>query len=534
MGRWPAASLHTTMLTTSPIKSILHLPLRVLLLILDSDVLSYQDILACKQVCKLLRRIIDGTPSLQYKILLAATGMDDMKTYSLSAAKKLAKLRQYEAAWADLFSPRPYKSSIPILGEPGWEFFGGVFAQFLDEHTIQFIRPRFHIRGVKEDMWALSLSLSLSSFYMDPYQDLLMVVVCDEGLHCLHLLDIHTGSKHALAKMQRLLIPADEDADFEINSFGNKVVMLIRWEEEELPRSRLAIWDWQLGIPILIYDNSPDLDGKIGTDYVTFTFLDSDRIVFSVCDYTPRRGFQNGRLVVIDLALGSHAFSDALTFQLPELADDCRISELTLFRKCSLATPAAGTCRVPFRGSQEKAAIFIHYSISNVSTGEAEVITIVLPTCKLLFLCDEYGSASASQDVPRAVLWDLWGPKNTRALVNLDAEYQAVFGTRLLCVQDDYVTLYDFNHLGALSDLTLSLTRCMGEDDDCDPLKLATQFKSPSTIKSKMLAQELTTTLPYRVLSTGMMYDESHTLMFSEDTVIIMNDTNKENVVYSI
>ena len=77
-----------------------------------------------------------------------------------------------------------------------------------------------------------------------------------ESSNYLHFLDIYTGRKHRLARMQTIPLPAPIDSTYDIQTCGNKVAMLIRWLEDNIPYARIVVWDWHLGTPMLVGHSS--------------------------------------------------------------------------------------------------------------------------------------------------------------------------------------------------------------------------------------------------------------------------------------
>lgn len=254
-------------------------------------------------------------------------------------------------------------------------------------------------------------------------------------------------------------------------------------------------------------------------DYITHTFLDENRLLLSCCDYINGNGFQNGRVVVVNLAHGSEAFLRSASFCVPLAAEGCTLADLVVARNCPLLP--SGSNHAPFGASQDTAVIAIRCIYQLTILGLSENIVIFTPSDIFSSLCDKFGYVSDTS--AHSIDWDLWGPENTRAIDDMDLTYFAIFGSRFACVQDNLVTVYDFNHRGALSNITLSLTNCMDEDGESTATSLATRFTSPSTISSKMLKGELTTSLPYRVLSTGITDEKGTEIVISEDSIAIHN-----------
>ncbi|KAK7679978.1 hypothetical protein QCA50_016924 [Cerrena zonata] len=489
--------------------------------------LSWRDLLTCSQVCKTLERLVNGVPSLRYRIELEATGMTDNEFHPWSPREKLARLRRYEQAWADFFPSKVSKSVIPLSEETGWEWYGGILATTLGDHTVHFFQPGSRTRAIPRKSWILDFALSVGTMHMDTYQELIILTFFEEERNFLHLIDIHTGRKHPLANMVKIPLPAPLHATYDIQTWGHKVAMLIRWLDGNTRRSRIAVWDWQLGIPIIMHESEFDRDETTDryVDYTAHVFLDDDRLLLSCCDYVDGNGFRNGRIVVLDLTKGNKAFQHILSFRVPLAADGFSLVDMVIARNC----PSTHSSKnVAFQTSQVTAAIAIRCVYQEQTLGLTQDILIFTPSGIFSSLCDKFVSPQTT-----SVDWNLWGPKNTRAFDNTDLTYFVLFGSHFLLVQDHSVMLYDLNHRGALSNITLSLTNCVGEDDNPTELSLATSFTSPTTIQSQMLKEELITSLPYRVLSTGLTDEKGIEMVISEDNIAI-NNNDEMFIIYSI
>jgi len=79
-------------------------------------------------VCKFLRSAVDGSTVAQYTIELAVAGMEDGVQSHLTAASKLALLKERNTCWDELKWGATRNLSLP-QGDIIWELCGGVFAQ---------------------------------------------------------------------------------------------------------------------------------------------------------------------------------------------------------------------------------------------------------------------------------------------------------------------------------------------------------------------------------------------------------------------
>lgn len=138
------------------------------------------------QVCRRWRDLVENSPPLQYKLYLALAGQLDNPLCELNVGMKLHMLQQYDAAWAygHLFRSTPDKSMVVPLGALvlDYQCVQGVLALRLTNaartaqvlHLKRFASP---LRGVPEATWSIPIHPRTRLFSMNPYQDLLVLLL---------------------------------------------------------------------------------------------------------------------------------------------------------------------------------------------------------------------------------------------------------------------------------------------------------------------------------------------------------------------
>lgn len=99
------------------------------------------------QVCRFFHDAVDNDPCLQYKIELAAAGLED--GHALVLAERRGRLRKYLNAWQRLefTSLIPWKAFPPLLLEHGSIQAGGIMGNARGMHMRQFASL---LRGIPE------------------------------------------------------------------------------------------------------------------------------------------------------------------------------------------------------------------------------------------------------------------------------------------------------------------------------------------------------------------------------------------------
>jgi hypothetical protein len=132
-------------------------------------------LMSLPQLCRLFCTLIEITTSLQYKIELAASGLQDGPPSLLGPADRLKLLRDREKSW-DTLTWTNEEDLMKVSGN--WELYGGVFAQHQsgDNSLKLWQLPSTH-REIEKRHWSIPLPhFRLRDFGMDPAQDLLVIV----------------------------------------------------------------------------------------------------------------------------------------------------------------------------------------------------------------------------------------------------------------------------------------------------------------------------------------------------------------------
>lgn len=105
------------------------------------------------QVCRLLKDIMDADVRTQYKIELAAAGMEDGPSSTLTSAERLRVLKAHQEAWDKLAWTS--REEVPMHQGGVWELYGGVLAQGDGSRTLAFKQLPSAIRGIEEREWRI-------------------------------------------------------------------------------------------------------------------------------------------------------------------------------------------------------------------------------------------------------------------------------------------------------------------------------------------------------------------------------------------
>ncbi|KAG1764492.1 hypothetical protein EV702DRAFT_1051355 [Suillus placidus] len=127
------------------------------------------------KVCKFLRSAVDKSPSAQYAVELAASGIEDGTRSQLTAASRLALLKERNTCW-DALKWRETRDLPPLGLDTIWEFCGGVFAQSGLPGALRLHRLPSQYRNIQATSWRIPLLSNTHDFVMDPAQDLLVLV----------------------------------------------------------------------------------------------------------------------------------------------------------------------------------------------------------------------------------------------------------------------------------------------------------------------------------------------------------------------
>lgn len=91
---------------------------------------------------------MDADVRTQYKIELAAAGMEDGRSSTLTSAERLRVLKAHQEAWDKLAWTS--REEVPMHQGGVWELYGGVLAQGDGSRTLAFKQLPSAIRGMEE------------------------------------------------------------------------------------------------------------------------------------------------------------------------------------------------------------------------------------------------------------------------------------------------------------------------------------------------------------------------------------------------
>ncbi|KAI9445328.1 hypothetical protein H4582DRAFT_909672 [Lactarius indigo] len=211
-----------------------------------------------RRVNSFFKSLVDETTTLQYRIALFASGMEDGPPGDLSTSERLGLLKNYEASWKNL----EWNEHTTISSPAGslWELYGNVWAHSRGSDAIEFIQIPSRLRGIPMRQWTLRFDFALRDFGMDPSQDLLVIIENFRSapeLCRIHMYSLSTGEKHPLAgsagAVEHTLAVPDVVIirwSYSIRICGDYVGILFIERFER--RNELVVWNWRTGVRKLI------------------------------------------------------------------------------------------------------------------------------------------------------------------------------------------------------------------------------------------------------------------------------------------
>jgi hypothetical protein len=122
------------------------------------------------------KSLIDETTTIQYRIALFASGMEDGPPGGLTTSERLDLLRRYEASWKNTEWNEYKIITWPLRGWFGvWESYGNVLARNSGiQGRIDFIQLPSRLCGIPMRQWTLSFDFVVREYGLDASQDLLV------------------------------------------------------------------------------------------------------------------------------------------------------------------------------------------------------------------------------------------------------------------------------------------------------------------------------------------------------------------------
>ncbi|KAI0695131.1 hypothetical protein BC835DRAFT_1273744 [Cytidiella melzeri] len=497
---------------------LLQLPTELVMKIIG--LLDWRSLLACSEVCVVLRDAITSSRECQYAIELPIAGMEDGPPSNMVLTERLQRLRDHQAAWRSL-QWRTDKT-IDMLDGGVWELYGGVLAHARGRDTLVFNQLPSAIRGIPEHSWEVTPSniTSIRDFAMEPACDLLVLIEdsTEAGTFHVHLRSMQTGQPHQEATKPAVLshTPEGEQFSFAIQISGDHIGILFICSDEH--ESQILIWDWRTGICEMALK---------GQTIGSFGFLDHEHILVGIVQHQPLLQVMNFKTASSNLTVLQNApFECALRW--PTLQPWAVALAMSIRSDPSPGWRPHPDLKVPFQTAQNGRLFAITLWVAE----GANIYTL------LLFVpFSTVTSHLKSLATPSQILeWEQWGPEGSRMMKAPDGHSMIwvcyIFGQSFIApwrtprytelpVGPKAIQILDFNQLVIKKEL-------VKEENETAVTKIN---NSPHELRLGSIFQEtVTTSLPYRRKVIDVPLHPYHTfsaVMLSEDSIVtVTSDPN--------
>ncbi|KAN0136222.1 hypothetical protein V8E53_006082 [Lactarius tabidus] len=236
-----------------------------------------------RRVNRFFKSLIDETTTIQYRITLFASGMEDGPPGDLTTSERLDLLRRYEVSWKNTEWNEYKIITWPLRGWFGvWESYGNVLARNSGiQGRIDFVQLPSRLCGIPMRQWTLSFDFVVREFGLDASQDLLVAtkdvenVPTGGGTSLIHLRSLSTGENHALAENAVLEYTQTDLAHspLSVQLSGEYVGILftVQGENETEWTKEVVVWSWRTGVRKLV----------LSANLRSFTFLGDSFILAS-------------------------------------------------------------------------------------------------------------------------------------------------------------------------------------------------------------------------------------------------------------
>ncbi|KAI0356942.1 hypothetical protein OH77DRAFT_183926 [Trametes cingulata] len=488
--------------------------------------LDFQSLFRCRQVCVLLKDLIDQDVRLQYQIELAVAGMEDGPPSATTAAERLRMLNARQDAWDKLAWTE--REEIPMSQGGVWELYGGVLAQGEGSRSLVFKQLPSKIRGIEGRTWRLEdVGVNIRDFGMDPSQDLLVIIENrpeQSGMTCsVHLRSLETGEPHRAAPRPAVVshLPQVREYSYAIQVSESYLGVLMTSHDGD--HSEMLIWNWKTGHRHLYLT---------GADLASFAFLTSHHVLLgslpavAIGEDNLFHG-DDPRLLVIDLERlsGEHEmdFNDLdylCEFHYPALTDNFAVIGLSIRSDPAPNwTPSPGL-KVPFHVARQDRLFVITLGVIH---GNMQVIPLIslVPSSTFLACLDKI----APGETRRAFEWSEWGPAGSRLMPGLPTHssvwvcyvYGMTFVMSARSGSQRVVMTLDFNQLA------VRRARQQGRKRDTySAINDDNRLSAPSGV----FTEEVKTSLPHIIRRSGPLGAEGEghfdAAMISEDSLVLV------------
>ncbi|KAG1724545.1 hypothetical protein EDB19DRAFT_309780 [Suillus lakei] len=501
--------------------------------------LDWRGLLTCRLVCKALRSRVDENPAAQYIIELAVTGMEDGTQSQLTAASKLALLKERNACWEALKWGET--RDLPLLqGDIIWELCGGVFAQSRLPGALRLYRLPSRYRNIPPSSWKIPLLSDTKDFTMDPAQDLLVLI--DKPVLIpthndtkskiriqIHLRSMTTGRVHPSVIDTVRVINHDLDMrstqmDLSLQVSGDLLGVLFVGHGNNAPE--LAVWNWKTGALVLT---------RSSREIATFVFLTSHLLLVG----TVMNEFEvtEPRLFVVDVSKPSTnkvtlTADYVCAFGFPSF--DLVVSPIAILIRSDpspewMPNPEA---HVPFSIARGHRLFLITTWIEEKRNKAS--YDLFAPADIIL----SHVAALPRRAGRHVIKWDEWGPTGTRFLKSPPHSHVwtgYVFGSKFVSLvtspkattgrQSQTLEVWDFNQLAMKRAATLGFEK-----------ENVRHVYDATIVKDKVFVETIRTSLPYSVTTRTLPSPRSPEeptftdAMCSEDTIFLVNQSDRRHL----
>ncbi|KAL1937957.1 hypothetical protein VTO73DRAFT_12707 [Trametes versicolor] len=244
------------MATSPPAKntSLLTLPPELLSEVLQNT--TAQALCRCRETCQILHRLIRETPSLRYKLELAAADLVDTPPpsgHALALEDRIQRIRRYRQAWDKLHLSKPRRFIIRAGAfhdtPQNWLFHpSGVLVERTVSEDLLCTRLVTPLGARSEEQWTIPLNNAvghLKRFAIDPSQDLLVTLTSVLGGTRLAFRSLVSGKPHALAP-RKVIAMHEPYRNTSFIRIQDSIVMV-----HGCSSTGDLLWNWKTGI--LVY-----------------------------------------------------------------------------------------------------------------------------------------------------------------------------------------------------------------------------------------------------------------------------------------
>ncbi|KAF5374083.1 hypothetical protein D9757_010711 [Collybiopsis confluens] len=498
----------------------------------------------CQLVCKFFRDTITQSANLVYTIELAISQQEDGQTSILSPKEKLELLRNQQKHWTQMRWGDELRYTMKKSGL--WELFGNVLVQRNLDHSFTFVQlPSTH-RNILERTWTVKPERPhiVRDFGIDPSQDLFVLIEVPRRLrnvsspiYNLHVQTMSAAKKHPLAVESGIIRHSrhafDQSTSFSIQISGDYVGLFFH---DSAMQNEFIIWEWKTGNKKLHFD---------GDNLLSFSFLSERHVLFST--FTEEGAFE---LFIVDFIAESsekqeyNSVSHGLKLALPQLALDVSPLMLTVRSDPSPHWAPHSDLKVPFYASHSDEKIFV----ASLWLQKASIrhLTFVFTLSALLPRLKTLGPISTDSAIP----WEDWGPQATRMdeshRINAGFDTWAcyLYGTKLALPEQSgrtsgnfTVHLFDFNPRAVRKAISDGSRIAEGSVSNIEHIELETSLcvTAPSVFRpGDLFEDEIKTWLPYRWISRTIPDANFSSVMCSEDSIIIVQDSTGVGACYRV